>query len=241
MMTSPPEPASEHLNISKLGTKEYWDQAYETESHNFSADPTNEGQIWFDESDAESRILRYLSSQDLPPSTSFLDVGTGNGHLLFELIESGEYDGGAMVGIDYSPRAVELAEKIAIERGVEGRVRFVVGDCVKDELSAAEWVPQNGFGVVLDKGTFDAISLSGEVLDDGSGRRLYEGYAQGVVGVMARGGLLVVTSCNWTEEELKKKLLLNTDLEYYGKISYPSFSFGGKTGQAISSICFRRK
>lgn len=115
-----------------------------------------------------------------------------------------------MVGIDYSPKAVELAEKIAKERGMQERVRFEVADCVKDELSAAEWVPEGGFGVILDKGTFDAISLSGEVLEDGSGRRLYEGYAQGVVGVMARGGLLVVTSCNWTEEELKKKLLVNT-------------------------------
>lgn len=136
----------------------------------------------------------------------------GNGHLLFELLEEGEYGDGDMVGIDYSPKAVELAQNIAAERKLAGKVEFYVSDCIKDDLASAEWVPgmdgEKGFDVVLDKGTFDAISLSDELLGDGSGRRIYEGYAENIVGAMKKGGLLVITSCNWTEEELKTKLLV---------------------------------
>lgn len=122
-----------------------------------------------------------------------------------------------MVGIDYSPKAVKLARGIAAERKLAEAVKFYISDCIMDDLTSAEWVPgvgeERGFDVVLDKGTFDAISLSGELLGDGSGRRIYEGYAENIVGVMKKGGLLVVTSCNWTGEELKTKLLVT---EGYG-------------------------
>jgi len=125
----------------------------------------------------------------------------------------------------------------------EGKVAFWVADILAlgdGEVEAEEWVPRGGFDVCLDKGTFDAISLGDGRLPDG--RRVYEGYAERVVRVMKRGGgLLVVTSCNWTEEELKGKMLVSKELEYHGGIEYPSFSFGGQKGQTISSVCFRRK
>lgn len=117
-----------------------------------------------------------------------------------------------MVGIDYSLKAVALAQKIAAERQLAEDVKFYVSDCIADDLASAQWIPglggERGFDVVLDKGTFDAISLSDELLGDGSGRRIYEGYSENIVGVMKKGGLLVVTSCNWTGEELKTKLLV---------------------------------
>lgn len=184
---------------------------------------------------------------------------------MFEILEEGEYEGGDLVGIDYSPKAVVLAGRIAEERGFAEKVKFYVGDVIKDDLGSADWVPsvvgERGFDVVLDKGTFDAISLSDELLGDGSGRRVYAVYADKIMDVMKKGGLLVVTSCNWTEEELRRKLVTRgyslstshtmtedytderfvTDLEYHGRISYPTFSFGGVQGQAISSICLHRK
>ncbi|RPA89104.1 hypothetical protein L873DRAFT_1755436 [Choiromyces venosus 120613-1] len=241
--------AEEHLNPSQLGTKQYWDQAYTLETQNFIEDPSNEGQIWFSESNAEYRILSYLR-RVAPTARSYLDIGTGNGHLLFEIVEEldQEEGGGVFVGVDYSDKAVSLAKGIAEERGVMDKVGFWTADVLA--LDGGEvWVPEDGgsgggFDVCLDKGTFDAISLSDEALEDG--RRVYEGYAEHVVKVMRKGGgLLVVTSCNWTEEELKGKILatdgMGVELEYYGRIEYPSFSFGGQKGQAISSVCFRRK
>ncbi|KAG0637284.1 S-adenosyl-L-methionine-dependent methyltransferase [Tuber brumale] len=235
--------SEEHLTPSNLGTKQYWDEAYILESQSFNADPANEGQVWFSESNAESRILSFLR-QVAPEARSFLDIGTGNGHLLFEIVEEGSWDGGLFVGVDYSDRAVALARSIAKGRGVEeGKVGFWVADVMASgdgEGEGGEWVPQDGFDVCLDKGTFDAISLGDGRLPDG--RRVYEGYAERVVRLMKRGGgLLVVTSCNWTEEELKGKMLASEELEYHGRIEYSSYSFGGQKGQTISSVCFRRK
>ncbi|KAJ5661239.1 uncharacterized protein N7484_000611 [Penicillium longicatenatum] len=62
------------------------------------------------------------------------------------------------------------------------------------------WFPyaSGGFDIVLDKGTFDAISLA----DDAKETRVCERYPDIARRLLRRGGFLVVTSCNWTEEEL---------------------------------------
>ena len=166
--------------------------------------PTDEGVIWFEESDAENRILAYLQDElEISTDASFLDVGTGNGHLLFFLREEGEYEGGRMLGVDYSEAGIELAKQIATQHGLEdGEVEFAVVDVIRDEV--AQWAGEEGFDVVLDKGTYDAISLSGELLEDG--RRLVEGYAEKVASAVKKGGWFVITSCNWTEDELVARL-----------------------------------
>lgn len=151
------------------------------------------------------------------------------------MVEEGSWEGGRFVGVDYSCEAVELARSIAKRRGVvgeneeeeeeekKGKVGFWVADFMAPGgREEEEWVPEGGFDVCLDKGTFDAISLSDERLPDG--RRAYEGYAERVVRVMKRGGgLLVVTSCNWTEEELKGKILASEGMSrLYGLVYWVS-------------------
>ncbi|KAI5804337.1 S-adenosyl-L-methionine-dependent methyltransferase [Geopyxis carbonaria] len=229
--------SSVDLQPSKLGDKEHWEQAYEREQKNFLGNALDEGQIWFEESDAENRILRYLEDENLNPQASYLDVGTGNGHLLFELLQTGGFEG-PMVGIDYSPKAIELARMVANKRGIGESLRFEVMDIIKDNIEGASWVPNGGFDVILDKGTYDAISLSEELL--GNGKRVYEDYPKKVSVVLKTGGLLIVASCNWTEDELKQKMTAQCDLKYHGRIRYPSFSFGGKVGQTISTVCFKK-
>ncbi|KAI5792433.1 S-adenosyl-L-methionine-dependent methyltransferase [Peziza echinospora] len=226
------------LDPSELGTKSYWDSAYNVESRNFQTNPDDEGVIWFEESDAENQILAYLQDElEIPTDASFLDVGTGNGHLLFFLREEGDYEGGRMLGVDYSEAGIELAKQIATQHGLEdGEVQFAVVDVIRDDVT--QWAGEEGFDVVLDKGTYDAISLSGELLEDG--RRLVEGYAEKVASAVKKGGWFVITSCNWTEEELVARLNGTGGLKYYGRIKYPSFQFGGKKGQTISTICFKR-
>jgi len=143
-----------------------------------------------------------------------------------------------MVGIDYSPASVTFAETIAKGRGVADSTRFEVVDVIKDDLASAAWVPEAGFEVVLDKGTFDAISLSDEALD---GRRVVECYPDKVAGVLKKGGWLVVTSCNWTEEELKRRIEAEcAELRWFGKVKYSSFTFGGQKGQTICTVCFQK-
>ncbi|KAF2092043.1 S-adenosyl-L-methionine-dependent methyltransferase [Saccharata proteae CBS 121410] len=170
--------------------------------------------------------------------TTFLDLGTGNGHLLFALRDEGWE--GVMMGVDYSGKSVALARQIAAARQTEEKgldVRFEEFDILAPlPASAPDWLG-DGFDVVLDKGTFDAISLSGET--DARGRRICEGYRERVERLVKKGGRLVITSCNWTSEELKG-WFGGGELVYEDAIRYPSFTFGGQTGQQVCTLCFRR-
>ncbi len=141
-----------------------------------------------------------------------------------------------MVGVDYSAQSIELARMLAREKELD--VRFEKWDIMKDDGVGREWMPDGGFDVVLDKGTFDAVSLSAEV--DESGERIYVGYRERVEALVREGGIFLLTSCNWTEEEVEGSFG-GGELEVVGTIRYPSFQFGGKKGQTISSVCFKKK
>lgn len=202
-----------------------------------------------------------------PASAAVLDLGCGNGSMLFALRDEGW--GGRLVGVDYSERSVELARAVGVSRregrggeeegeaegegqGVgetqgERKVEFKVWDVLNGPLSEVEAVPGGtaGWDVVLDKGTFDAVSLSGE--RDGQGRRICEGYGERVLLLLRTGGIFLVTSCNWTEAELRDWFETKTRpteagerLRLAGRVPYPSFSFGGVKGQTISTLCFEK-
>jgi SAM-dependent methyltransferase len=252
---------------------------YAREITNHDLDPTDEGTIWFDDSAAEDKIVAFLSSQILLQkdeddtqqqqqllgpeigrhNCSFLDLGTGNGHLLCRLREGEEEEEedddegkgdrawmGRMLGVDYSQKSVEFAKRVAADKGFGGpdssskpAIEFRWWDIMTQnpEGVVLEGPNEKGWDVVLDKGTFDAISLSKE--KDPDGRRICEGYKERVVPLIRDGGILLVTSCNWTEEELKA-WFVGGELEFVDTIKYKSFSFGGKKGQTISSICLRK-
>ncbi|KAF2139637.1 uncharacterized protein K452DRAFT_63494 [Aplosporella prunicola CBS 121167] len=238
-----------HLDPSALGTREYWDDAYTVELANHAQSAEDEGTIWFSDAGAEERMLQYLEDladegrlhkeEEEGETTSFLDLGTGNGHLLFALRDD-DWEG-RMVGVDYSRKSVELARRIGETRRAENEelraVQFEEFDILAG--TPGEWLGA-GFDVVLDKGTFDAISLSGEM--DAQGRRICEGYREQAEKLIKKGGILLITSCNWTAEELKEWFVVDGgELEYEDAIKYPSFTFGGKTGQQVCSLVFRRK
>ncbi|KAH6671536.1 S-adenosylmethionine-dependentmethyltransferase [Plectosphaerella plurivora] len=275
-----------HLEPSKLGTREYWDSLYTTEITNHAADPTDEGTVWFDDSDAEARTLAFLDGITESASfdheirredASFLDLGCGNGSLLFALRDDG-WRTGRMLGVDYSARSVELARQIArarkeghrpakknddddeeetsdeeeddtpmegVEEEKETEIEFAEWDVLRGSyevpLSGAQ---SSGWDVVLDKGTFDAICLSDEK-DAATGARACEGYKARVLRLVRPGGLFLVTSCNWTEEELGRWFQGPAgdvgSFAQVDRINYPSFQFGGAKGQTISTLCFRRE
>ncbi|KAL8787904.1 MAG: hypothetical protein Q9213_001931 [Squamulea squamosa] len=234
----PPPPA--HLNPSELGTKDYWETTYTSDLSTNFQNPTHTGTTWFTSSNASPLTLAYLHSITPPlskSSTTFLDLGTGNGEMLFLLRSEGGFKGN-MLGIDYSPASVELASRVAKQKGYKSEE---VGFREWDILAAEGW--QGGeFDVVLDKGTFDAISLNEET--DGLGRRVCEGYKEKVVGMVKMGGRLLVTSCNWTESELREwfegKDRDGMGFEFEGRVDYPKFRFGGREGQSVYGVCFRR-
>lgn len=228
-----------HLEPSELGTKEYWDNFY---SADISSPPSPTASLdgWFSDVNAAPKIVDFLQTQDLgldARKSTFLDLGTGNGEMLFRLREEGGFEG-PMVGVDYSAPGIELARSLAVAKGLEG-IDFEHWNIVQDPPQA-KW--HDGFDVVLDKGTFDAISLSHE--RDQHGRRLCESYKERVEKLVKTNGYFLITSCNWTNAEL---LTWFTDsdgrkggFEVCGEVSYPSFTFGGHSGQSISSLCFKK-
>lgn len=139
--------------------------------------------------------------------------------------------------MDYSPESVRLAKEVQDARDEDTGVgvEFRVWDVLNGDLDA---VGAGAWDLVLDKGTFDAVSLSGE--QDAAGRRICEGYGERVVRLLRVGGKFLVTSCNWTEEELGGWFNEAGGLRRVGRIEYPSFSFGGVKGQTISTLCFER-
>ena len=228
-----------YLEPSELGTREYWDHFY---TANVSSEPSPGDELdgWFSDVNAAPKILKYLCGPQLNLdrlSTSFCDLGTGNGEMIFLLREEGHFDG-RMLGVDYSVPSINLARKIAASRNKSGREEFdfAVWDIIKDDPPSA-WL--GNFDVVLDKGTFDAISLSDET--DEQGTRESTKYRSKVEALIKTGGHLLVTSCNWTETELKRWFQGNgSRLETTGTISYPIYTFGGRTGQSISTVCFTK-
>ncbi|EXJ80342.1 hypothetical protein A1O1_08486 [Capronia coronata CBS 617.96] len=148
--------------------------------------------------------------------------------------------------------------------GGNGDITFQVLDLINDTPTEQAWWPieSDGFDLVLDKGTFDAISLSSATVSVGPGpsndsdgalsvreRRVCELYPAKVLSMVKPGGFLLVTSCNWTEEEViswfTSATLPRTEesggrFEVYDTIKYPVYEFGGQKGQGVASVCFRR-
>lgn len=233
-----------------------WETFYNRELHNNASDRSDEGTIWFSESNAEDTVLRQLDKlasaglirRSGDGAARFLDLGTGNGHMLFQLREAddgdeGEDEGawkGEMVGVDYSEASVDLARQIAEGKGSDaqgsGGLSFECWDLLLSP--PGEWLG-DGFDVVLDKGTFDAISL---MEAGGEGAHPCDAYRKKVTPLVKPGCFLVVTSCNWTKDELRGWLSAPQDsgLESFDEARYPTFTFGGKTGQSIVTLVFRR-
>ncbi|KAL5503949.1 EFM4_2 [Sanghuangporus vaninii] len=255
-------PVNEDLQPSKLGTKEYWDTIYEQEITNFE-DFGDEGEVWFGQESVDKMVSWTLSN--VPPSSSsssssspsvssssppkILEIGSGNGNLLFALADAG-YDPSYLAGIDYSPDAVRLARKIASERGggcekiifeeidflnvkfEEGRLCGIPG------VSAGEKRREDGWTLVLDKGTYDAMALAER---DEGGARPSDSYPERVAALLTPDGYFLITSCNFTREELLRTFQTsNTGLIYHSEIEFPRISFGGVQGSTYCSVAFRK-
>ncbi|EXJ62741.1 hypothetical protein A1O7_03179 [Cladophialophora yegresii CBS 114405] len=315
-----------HLDPSELGTKEYWDEYYERDLNGGDeADEDDSGEeppdpseldSWFDDVDAPAKTLAFLTSTTFPLSPNYsgrendeldrldnaspavLDLGTGNGSALFSLHLHGGYTAARVVGVDYSRRSIELAEKLRLQYSAHWasspthenetasataaaplhNISFYTFDVINEDPKVQEWWPRGdsdcdpdsttdpipkgaGFDLVLDKGTFDAISLSSDRAVDptkGLERRICELYPTKVLAMTRLGGFLLVTSCNWTESEVISWFTGGADganivapqqeqredssprFEVYDTLKYPVFEFGGQKGQGVATVCFKK-
>jgi EEF1A lysine methyltransferase 2 len=223
---------------------------------------------WFSDVGAPQKMCDFLTSTKFPlspeyfkesgrPLPSVLDLGTGNGSLLFCLQQDAGYQG-RMVGVDYSDQSIKLAkstrDRLAthqLHNSAIQKTEFYILDIMNDIPTEQKWWPSDddGFDLVLDKGTFDAISLSSTTMTDSSGqeRRLHELYPNKVLPMVKMGGFFLITSCNWTEAEViawftakEAQDMASSNFEVFDTIKYKQFRFGGQAGQGVASVCFRR-
>ncbi|KAJ7975791.1 Protein-lysine N-methyltransferase [Quillaja saponaria] len=262
------EPDAEAVS-SMLGLQTYWDAAYDNELTNFR-EHGHAGEVWFgvDVMDIVSSWTKSLCigiSQGHMPnnvdeiksespeqddkylsSWSVLDIGTGNGLLLQELAKQGFSD---LTGTDYSDGAINLAQSLAHRDGFSN-IKFLVDDVLETKL-------ERQFQLVMDKGTLDAIGLH----PDGPVKRMM--YWDSVSRLVAPGGILVITSCNSTKDELVQEVesfnqrkigpsqehettkdeesCKDHSFRYLSHVrSYPTFMFGGTVGSRVATVVFIR-
>lgn len=230
------------LNPSKLGTKEYWDDFYSLERSNFTENGNDTGECWFSDSGAEEKMVEFLLNEiedgNLSNDSSMIDLGTGNGRLLFSIRDEGFE--GHLTGIDYSEESVEFCKQIAVSEGYhdENSISFKHVDF----LNGNEWKSkQQKWTVILDKGTLDAIALSSQLYGTKSG---VEQYAHVVKELLTDepSGLLLITSCNFTQDELISAITKGSrgKLQKWKTLSYPTYEFGGVKGQTICTVAFKK-
>ncbi|XP_053440137.1 EEF1A lysine methyltransferase 2 isoform X3 [Nycticebus coucang] len=170
---------------SALGTREHWDAVYERELQTFREHGYT-GEIWFGE-ESMNRLIRWMRKHKIPLDASVLDIGTGNGVFLVELVE------------DFLSPSTKLS----------------------------------GFHICIDKGTFDAISLNP---DNAVEKR--KQYVKSLSRVLRVKGFFLITSCNWTKEELLNEF--SEGFEFFEELPTPKFSFGGRSGNSVAALVFQK-
>eukprot|EP00075_Anas_platyrhynchos_P008599 XP_021131786.2 EEF1A lysine methyltransferase 2 isoform X3 [Anas platyrhynchos] len=178
---------------------------------------------WFGE-ESMVRVIRWLEKQKVPHDSPVLDIGTGNGVLLVELAKSGYTN---LTGIDYSPSAIKLSEKVREKEGISN-IKLQVEDFLAPSADLS------GFQICIDKGTFDAISLNP---DNAVGKR--KQYVRSLRNVLKPEGFFLITSCNWTKEELLEEF--REGFEILEELPTPKFCFGGRIGNSVTALVFQRK
>lgn len=224
------------LDPSKLGTKQYWDEFYNKEINNFKNNPSDSGQNWFEESNAQEKIIDFLVKQcehgELDRSASMLDLGCGNGELLLGVRSEGFE--GVLTGIDYSAPAVRFADLLNKQEGLP-EIQLKQADFLVD--SSWNDISSEGWDVVLDKGTLDAIALSCSSYDNGLNG--VQQYGKVVKSLIRSQGFILITSCNFTESELDN-IIIQDGIQKWKTITYPSIRFAGQIGQTVVSVAYKR-
>ncbi|KAB1270940.1 EEF1A lysine methyltransferase 2 [Camelus dromedarius] len=270
-------PGGDGFAPSALGTREHWDAVYERELQTFQ-EYGDTGEIWFGE-ESMARLIRWMQNHKIPLDASVLDIGTGNGVFLVELVgtfsihlktpeicmykrkmvfalplghislslgqkytyvltvfekmnfllkkkSNAKFGFSNIAGIDYSPSAIQLSGSIIEKEGL-CNIKLKVEDFLNPSTELS------GFHICIDKGTFDAISLNP---DNAVEKR--KQYVKSLSRVLKVKGFFLITSCNWTKEELLNEF--SEGFELFEELPTPRFSFGGRSGNSVAALVFQK-
>ena len=233
---------------SKLGSLSYWDHHYAQELHLFHQ-TGDSGEIWFGE-DREDSILSWCTAHCTNPNFTLLDLGCGNGHFLGKVLHRCNIqEPGRLFGLDYSAHSLQLANAAL---GQHSRcVQLAQADLLTVPMhlthplgvQALDW-PLGTLDYVVDKGTFDAISLMPSEADreDFIQREIVPKYLANVCRFMGAGSQYILVTCNWTLQEVEAMFLEAVPCFRLVHVIPPSrkaFSFGGVAGNSVSIGVFR--
>ncbi|XP_057590952.1 EEF1A lysine methyltransferase 2 isoform X2 [Hippopotamus amphibius kiboko] len=242
-------PGGDGFVPSALGTREHWDAVYERELQTFQ-EYGDTGEIWFGE-ESMTRLIRWMQKHKIPLDTSVLDIGTGNAQTLeicmykrkmsfctssrtkipflrvsCESFSNAKFGFSNITGIDYSPSAIQLSGSIIEKEGLSN-IKLKVEDFLNPSTKLS------GFHICIDKGTFDAISLNP---DNAVEKR--KQYVKSLSRVLKVKGFFLITSCNWTKEELLNEF--SEGFELFEELPTPKFSFGGRPGNSVAALVFQK-
>ncbi|CAF4057365.1 unnamed protein product [Rotaria magnacalcarata] len=214
------EEIPEHIYLKRdlLDRVSCWDTLYEGELNNFN-EFGDEGEIWFGKyilTKLVDAVCRLVIDKE---TTTILDIGTGNGHVIQRLLSRGYVH---LTGIDYSEKSIELART-----QIGSNIQFQVIDMTASDTSLLDH-----FDIGIDKGTLDAILLCSS--DQRKAKR--EAYVATVHRHIKN--LLFLISCNWTRNELLEFFQPKFSLEC--EIETPTMSFGGRQGKTVTFLVFKR-
>src|SRR6266851_1331787 len=160
----------------------------------FSKIFTTHASMWinrrFGQDSVEKMVDWALESVPASSDPRILEIGSGNGTLLFALREAG-YEPPCLSGLDYSPDAVNLARMVARTRNSEG-IAFHVCDFLSELPPPAPGHVDalGGWDLLLDKGTYDAIALGEK---DESGRSPVAAYPVRASRLLKENGYFLIT------------------------------------------------
>ena len=166
-----------------------------------------------------------------------LDVGTGNGAFAFKLCK--KRFNADLKGIDYSEASIKLATAIrdylAGESESDSELQQSYREIQLEFQNAFDLVDEGLYDVIHDKGTFDVVYMHPELSN--------AEYAKAMrfrMNPTNSDAVFVITSCNLTGDELDEIFVGPSLFKKLTEIKgYRSFTYGGVTGQVVSTNVYQ--